>query len=164
MIHEFSPRSALNHLSCAACAQILGWTSDIYKLCMCWVWILVALSQLWIISIRCFLGEQSGHAVQCSVTKFTQHLGVWVCPQLGAVLSILAGIPDWTSSLSEDDDKLWDPCAITVSALHITDLSAVGNGARVGEAPHYPDKIHTIHLHHDKLTNKLQTPGKATQI
>ena len=44
------------------------------------------------------------------------------------------------------------------SVAHIKDLSAVGNQRRVGQVPCYPDKIHRIYLHHDRLTNKLQTP------
>ena len=46
------------------------------------------------------------------VTKFTQHLGAWVFPQVGAVLYFLAGILDWMYSPSAEDDKLLDPCVI----------------------------------------------------
>ena len=69
-------------------------------------------------------------------------------------LSSLAGISDWTSSPSQEDDK---ESVLCVNSHTRRDLSAVGN-LRVGQVPCCPNKIHRIPVHQDRLTNKRRPP------
>ena len=92
---------------------------------------------------------------------FTQSLCASVCPQYSGALRFLVwqGIPDCERLVLRRKTLSCRTCVPL--AMHVKDLSTVGNRRRVGEVRRCAEKIHRFPWHHDRLTSKLQTPGRV---